>query len=407
MCISLHRPTQHAYVTAGPAGGPYNTPMPTLREMCAAQAAWLTDTTAHLARLESPSGDREALDRCGDAVAALLTERGARVERRGLEGTAAHLVATMGDGPAQVLLLGHIDTVWPIGTLATMPVDIRDGRLHGPGTFDMKAGVAIAVLAAAIAHPRLSRVRVRFLFTTDEEIGSRTSRALIEAEARASEAVLVFEPALPGGVLKKARKGVGTFRVDAHGISAHAGIAPQDGASAITEMARQVLALDGLQAPARGTTINTGLVSGGTRSNVIAEHAQAEVDVRVAESAEQARIERAFAGLASSDPRVRLEWRGGFERPPLERGPHVQGLFALARAAGAAIGLDVREGATGGASDGNFTAALGIPTLDGLGANGDGAHARHEHVDIATLSDRAALAAALLLALDAQPASPP
>ena len=166
-------------------------------------------------------------------------------------------------------------------------------------------------------------------------------------------------------------------------------------------MARQVLALDALQAPARGTTLNTGRVAGGSRSNVVAEHAEADVDVRVAEASEQERIERAFATLAAVDPRVRLAWSGGFSRPPLERGPHVQRLFALARDAGAAIGLDVREGATGGASDGNFTAALGVPTLDGLGAIGDGAHARHEHVDIASLADRAALAAAILLALDA------
>ena len=214
--------------------------------------------------------------------------------------------------------------------------------------------------------------------------------------------MLVFEPALPGGVLKTARKGVGTYRLDVRGISAHAGIAPEAGASAITELALQILAMHALQAPERGTTINAGVVAGGSRSNVVAEHAQAEIDVRVSEADEQARIEQAFAALAPHDPRVRLAWQGGFERPPLERGPHVQRLFALAREAGETLGLDVREGATGGASDGNFTAALGVPTLDGLGAIGDGAHARHEHVEIASLSDRAALAAAILLAIDAR-----
>ncbi len=377
---------------------------PTMRDLrgaCLARASWLLDTAKQLARIESPSGDAAALDQCGNAVAGLLEGIGATVERVAQAGTGAHLLGTLGAGRSQVLLLGHLDTVWPVGTLATMPVEVRDGRLFGPGTFDMKAGLAIAMLAASIAAPSLQRVHVRLLVTTDEEIGSATSRALIEAEARSSDAVLVFEPALPGGVLKTARKGVGTFHLEARGIPAHAGIAPQDGASAITEIARQVLALEALEAPARGTTINTGRLAGGSRSNVVAEYAEAEIDVRVAEAGEQARIERAFRELAPTDARVRLDWRGGFSRPPLEPGPHVQRLYALARDAGAAIGLDVRAGSTGGASDGNFTAAIGVPTLDGLGAVGYGAHARHEHVEIASLPDRAALAAAILVAIDA------
>ena len=371
-----------------------------IMDACASRADWLVETTAALARIESPSGDTDALDQCGEAIAAHLGAAGAIVDRLP-RSSGAHLRATLGQGPRQVLLLGHFDTVWPVGTLAQMPVEMRDGRLHGPGTFDMKAGVAIAILAASIASAHLRDLRVRFLFTTDEEVGSTSSRALIEAEARASGAVLVFEPALPGGVLKTARKGVGTYRLELQGVSAHAGIAPEAGASAITELARQILAIEALQAPERGTTINTGIVAGGSRSNVVAEHAEADIDVRVSESSEQARIGRAFAVLAPQDPRVRIALRGGFERPPLERGPHVQRLFALARKAGASIGLHVREGATGGASDGNFTAALGVPTLDGLGAIGDGAHARHEHVEVASLSDRAALAAAILLAIDA------
>lgn len=374
-----------------------------LRATCADRREWMVESIGDLVRLESPSGDVAALDRCGDAIAALLHTAGALVQRLPRTGAGAHLRATLGSGTRQVLLLGHFDTVWPIGTLAQMPVAVRDGRLHGPGAFDMKAGLVIAILAATVAAPHLRDLQVRCLFTTDEEIGSNSSRALIEEEARASAAVLVFEPALPGGGLKTARKGVGTFRLDLHGVSAHAGIAPADGASAITEMARQVLALERLQAPARGTTINAGLISGGSRGNVIAERAQAEFDVRVSDAAEQRRIEQAFAALTSVDPRVRLAWTGAFERPPLERGPHVQRLFALAREAGAQMGLEVREGATGGASDGNFTAALGVPTLDGLGAIGDGAHARHEHVDVASLPDLAALAAGILLAIDAQP----
>jgi glutamate carboxypeptidase len=375
-------------------------PFVTLRPAAAARAGWIVDTIAALARIESPSGDVPALERCGRAIIALLHEAGASVEAIPHGTAGAHLRATFGTADRQVLLIGHFDTVWPIGSLANMPVEIRDGRLHGPGTFDMKAGLVLAVLAARLAVPALRRLRVRCLFTTDEEVGSATSRDLIEAEARRSDAVLVFEPALPGGVLKTARKGVGTFRLDVHGVSAHAGIAPETGASAITELARQVLAMHALQAPARGTTINPGVIGGGSRSNVVAEHAHAEIDVRVSALAEQARIEEALAGLSPADQRVRLAWSGGFDRPPLERGPHVQRLFALAQQAGAALGLDVREGSTGGASDGNFTAALGVPTLDGLGAIGDGAHARHEHVEIASLPDRAALGAAILIALD-------
>lgn len=376
--------------------------LPDLRAACAARATWLVETTAALARIESPSGDPAALGRCADAIAALLEDGGGRVERLAAPGVGEHLRATIGTGDRQILLLGHFDTVWPSGTIDRMPVEIRDGRLYGPGTFDMKAGLLIAILAADMARAGLRRTRVRCLFTADEEVGSRSSRTLIEAEAHNSEAVLVFEPALPGGALKTGRKGVGTFGLEAHGVSAHAGIAPQDGASAILELARQVVALAALQAPDRGTTINTGTIAGGTRTNVVAEQAAIDVDVRVASTDEQHRIERAWAALAPVDRRVRLVRTGGFERPPLERGPHVASLFATAREAGAALGIDVREGATGGASDGNFTAALGVPTLDGLGATGDGAHARHEHVDIAALPDRAALAAALLLALDAR-----
>lgn len=371
-----------------------------IRQACAERRDWLVATIADLAGIESPSGDVAALGRCGRRIAALLEEAGASVERLPHPDAGAPLRATLGEGGRRVVLLGHFDTVWPVGTTSQMPVEIRDGRLHGPGTLDMKAGLVIAMLAGALAAPRLRTLQLRYLFTTDEEVGSQTSRALIEDEARRSDAVLVFEPSLPGGALKTARKGVGTFRLEAHGISAHAGIAPQDGASAITEMARQILALQALQASERGTTINTGVVSGGSRSNVVAEFAAADIDVRVAQADERARIEQAVAAITSHDSRVRVQWSGGFERPPLERGPHVARLFALARSAGERLGLEVREGSTGGASDGNFTAALGVPTLDGLGADGEGAHARHEHVDIASLPDRVALAAAVLIALD-------
>ncbi len=377
-----------------------------LRAEARARQDWMVDAITALARIESPSGDDAALARCADAVMGMLRECSAapfdsHQDSPGGEFSRSLMAAASlrSDG-RRVLLLGHFDTVWPVGTLATMPVEIRDGRLYGPGTFDMKAGLVIAGLAAALAAPHLRTIGVDILFTSDEEVGSVASRAAIEAAARESIAVLVFEPSLPGGVLKTARKGIGTFRLDAHGVAAHAGVAPQDGASAVTEIARQVLALQALEDPARGTTINTGVISGGTRTNVIAEHASIEVDVRVSERAEQARIEAAWDALRAHDPRVVLTRHGGFDRPPMERGPQSRALYELARHAGASMGIDVAEGSTGGASDGNFTAALGIPTLDGLGADGDGAHARHEHVVIESLTDRAALAAAILLALD-------
>jgi glutamate carboxypeptidase len=240
---------------------------------------------------------------------------------------------------------------------------------------------------------------MQFLATSDEEVGSATSRAVIESMAQAATAVLVLEPALPGGVLKTARKGVGEFEIVAHGVSAHAGVDPGAGASAVHELARQIVAVQALSDPARGLSVNVGVVEGGTRSNVVAERARAAVDVRVSRLADAAGIEAALHRLAPQDPRVRLEVRGAVNRPPMERTPGVARLFETARRVGQELGVDVREGMTGGASDGNFTAALGVPTLDGLGATGDGAHALHEHVVVADLPVRAALVAGLLLRL--------
>jgi glutamate carboxypeptidase len=363
------------------------------------ERAWTVSLLRGLAEIESPSTDRAALERCAARLAAACRETGARVRREAGAPTADHVVAEWPGQGRPILLLGHFDTVWPVGQLVRMPVRQVDGRLHGPGVLDMKAGLAIAltamkVLVASVPEP--SRPPVTLLATSDEETGSATSRPVIEALARASAAALVLEPAIPGGALKTARKGVGEFEVRVHGVAAHAGADPSAGASAVHELARQVAAMTALADPAAGLSVNVGVIEGGTRSNVVAEQARARVDVRVSRAADGARIEAALNALRPLDPRVRLEVRGGINRPPMERGPGVAALFALARDVARSWGEDLTEGATGGASDGNFTAALGVPTLDGLGGVGDGPHALHEHAIVDFLPRRAALLAGLL-----------
>jgi glutamate carboxypeptidase len=281
-----------------------------------------------------------------------------------------------------------------------MPLREHDGRLHGPGIFDMKAGIAAAMLAMRALRDRHGVTpHVVMLWTTDEEIGSGTSRALIEETARASSAVLVLEPSLPGGAAKTSRKGVGEFELIVHGVSAHAGLDPGKGASAVHELARLVLALEALQDPDRGITINVGVISGGSRTNVIADRASAGIDVRVQTMDDAARLEGAIRGLRPTRSSIRLEVSGGVGRPPLERSAAVIRLYEQARQVAAAFGGDLREGAAGGGSDGNFTGALGVPTLDGLGPEGDGAHAVHEHVLLDNLSWRGAFLAGLIESL--------
>jgi glutamate carboxypeptidase len=242
--------------------------------------------------------------------------------------------------------------------------------------------------------------RIVMLWTTDEEIGSDTSRTTIEAEARASDAVLVVEPSLPGGAVKTHRKGCGEFTVTARGVAAHAGIDPRKGASAIHELAHQILVLEGLQDLERGISLNVGQIEGGTRGNVVAERASAVVDVRVPTMADAARIERAVRGLSPRNPKVALEIHGGVGRPPMERTAGTGRLYEKARAVAAELGRDLAEGGTGGGSDGNFTAAIGIPTIDGLGPDGDGAHAVHEYVLLGELPWRAAFLAGLAVRLN-------
>jgi glutamate carboxypeptidase len=366
-------------------------------EFCRAKQDWALDALRRLVRQESPTDDPAAVNRCGAALERLLRDVGARVERLSQTHTGDHLRAELGTGPGQVLILGHFDTVWPVGQLERMPLDERDGRLYGPGVYDMKGGLTIALLAMrALAESGPPPRRIVCLFTTDEEVGSGTSRALIEREALRSEAVLVLEPALPGGGLKTWRKGVGEFCLEVQGVPAHAGADPDKGASAIVELAHQIAQLEALNDCARGISVNVGVISGGTRSNVVAERATAIVDVRMVRQEDAAGTEQAIRGLRPRDARVSLAIGGGMNRPPMERLEGAVRLFGLAREAGRAIGIELEEGGTGGASDGNFTAALGVPTLDGLGAVGDGAHALHEHVVIESIPVRAALLVGLI-----------
>ena len=376
-----------------------------LRDFCEREEGWLLETVETLVGLESPTTDKAAVDRCGAELARRMTALGATVRAIGTVGRGDHLVArvpgsTQTEAAKPVLILGHFDTVWPFGQLERMPLERRDGRLHGPGVFDMKAGIGIALLAVrALAAAGVPHRPITLLWTTDEEVGSGTSRALLEAEALASEAVLVLEPSLPGGAVKTSRKGCGEYHLSIEGVAAHAGIDPRAGASAIHELARQVLAIEQLQDLDRGVSVNVGVVAGGSRPNVTAERATAVIDVRVPTAADAARVDAGFRSLTPSNPRIRLSLTGGIDRPPLERTAGVARLYEQARRVAASLGIDLAEGGTGGGSDGNFTAALGIPTLDGLGAVGDGAHALHEHVELGALARRAALVAGLLASL--------
>ena len=370
---------------------------------CDRDRAWLIDLVRALVECESPSTDRAALDACAAMVASRADAEGASVERAAAGSAAAdHVLARWpGDG-VPILILGHCDTVWPVGQIARMPVHEEGGRLYGPGIFDMKAGLGIGLLAIRTLVGQLPvarRPRVTLLVTTDEEVGSGSSRRLIERLALESSAVLVLEPSLAGGAVKTARKGVGEFDIELTGVSSHAGVDPGGGASAISELARVIARIEALADHSRGLFINVGVVEGGTRPNVVAELASARVDVRVSRLGDLAVIEAAFAALRSVDPRVALRVSGGMNRPPMVRSAGVARLYELARRVARVLGRELGEGATGGGSDGNFTAALGVPTLDGLGATGDGAHALHEHVIVNDLPWRSALLAAVMARL--------
>jgi glutamate carboxypeptidase len=405
-------------------------PMRSLSRELHIQQAAMVRLLGRMVRCESPSFDKGAVDRFGRLVAAEWRKRGAQVEflRRRLRGNHLRVTLWLGRGlPAgarlgraqagrprgQILVLGHLDTVYALGTLERMPFRVARGRACGPAALDMKSGLVIALFAVdalrRTAVPGRSRAglggwgwrkRIVLLFTTDEEIGSQSSRRLIESEARRSDAVLVVEPASGlDGRLKTARKGVGEVELRVTGRAAHAGINPQDGVNAVHELAIQIARILRFNDPSRGITVNVNVAEGGTRSNVIAERARALVDLRITRAEDGPRLERKLRALRPALEGAQLEVRGGINRPPMKRTPAVAALFRQAARLGVEMGLKLKESSTGGGSDGNFTAALGIPTLDGLGGVGAGAHSPGEFVMVRALPERAALVAGLLASL--------
>jgi glutamate carboxypeptidase len=358
-----------------------------------------------LVECESPSDDPAAVARFAELVCDKVSGIG-RAQRLPGGRFGPHLqcefVLPWSRQEGQVLVLGHSDTVYPYGTLRSMPFKEEDGRLWGPGVLDMKAGI-VSILFAVRALRELDlmvRRKIVMQLNSDEEVGSESSRPLTEESARRSVAVLVLEPGLGlDGKLKTARKGVGDYTVTVRGRAAHAGLDFPAGASAILELARQLQAIAAFTRLERGITVNPGLIRGGTRSNVVPAEASADVDIRVVHMRDARALDRKFHRLRPVDKRCTIEVSGGLNRPPMERTAASNRLFRTAHGLAAELGIDLQEALSGGGSDGNFTAALGIPTLDGLGPVGEGAHAPHESILIDRLADRAALLAKLLLAL--------
>jgi glutamate carboxypeptidase len=375
-----------------------NSIMPDLVRVVTANEGRLRSRLRQLVEVESPSEDKAGVENAINVVQEWLKSLKTQLKR--------HKNAHFGDvlevrfGPARskrgrLMLLGHLDTVWPLGTLKSMPWREADGKLYGPGVLDMKAGVVMAIEAMeALTTLDLARP-VTLLLNSDEEVGSRFSRRITEQIASTCAAVFVLEPAQVLAY-KTARKGVGHFNLHVKGIASHAGVDFENGHSAVLEMSKLIQKVSAFTDLQRGLTVNAGVIHGGTRSNVIAAECSAEVDVRIAKAKDAARVERMFKTLKTFDRHCKLTVSGGINRPPMERKPGIVALFRQAKRLAAEIGIDLQEAATGGGSDGNFTAALGIPTLDGMGAVGAGAHAAHEHVVAKHLVERTALLAGML-----------
>jgi glutamate carboxypeptidase len=360
-----------------------------------------------LVRAESPSDNKAAVDACMALAAAHARRLGGRVKRHRQHDFGDVLEARFGpksrSGKAhRVLLLGHLDTVWPLGTLEAMPCRASGGRLFGPGVLDMKAGVAMAFTAIEMLVEAGSLNReIVLLLNSDEEVGSPVSRPITEQLAQECGAVFVLEPA-QGLAYKTARKGTGNFRIDVHGVAAHAGVDFEKGANALVELARAIETVTGWTDVKRGLTVSVGVAGGGTKSNVIPADAWAEVDVRIARRADGPRIEKKFAALKAKDKRRSLTVTGGINRPPMERTRGTVRMYRQARTLAEELDFALDEAATGGASDGNFTSALGVPTLDGMGAVGEGTHARHESIVLEQLAPRTALLAGMLAGRERQ-----
>lgn len=361
----------------------------------------MLQTLQRLVETESPSDNKAAVDELGSYLAQEFERLGGRVTIHRIENFGNHLQVEFPGRSRQkpVMLLGHFDTVWPLGTLSKMPFRVADGRAYGPGSLDMKTGIVMLMYALrALNELRIADHRpVTVLLDTDEEIGSASSRGLIESLARQCEAVLVLEPAQgTQGALKTSRKGVGAYTIRVHGRASHAGVDFEKGHSAILELARQILEVSKFTDVSRGITVNPGVVYGGTRTNVVAAEASVDVDIRIARVADAGELEQKFSALRSFDPHCRLELAGGLNRPPMERTQGTVRLLEAAQELAKSLGMVLGESATGGGSDGNFTSALGIPTLDGLGAVGEGAHAAHECIFLEQLPLRTALLAGLI-----------
>ena len=374
----------------------------------------IVSTIRELVEIESPSDNKAAADRAAEAVAHRFSQLGGEVRIHQAKDFGNHLqVDFAGDSNAKpVLLLGHYDTVYPLGTLATMPCRAVGDKLTGPGVLDMKSGIALMLHALAALqdwhkqdlHKEAwhggSPRPVTVLLVSDEEVGSDSSRSITESLAKEAAAVLVLEPSYGSqGAVKTARKGVGEYLVKVTGKASHAGLDFQKGANAILELARQIERISSFTELKRGLTVNVGIVSGGSRTNVVPAEAAAQVDVRIARIKDAAGIDKKLRSLRPSNRKCKIEITGGINRPPMERTAGVAALYAQAAAVARELGWKLGEAAVGGGSDGNFTASMGIPTLDGLGAVGDGAHAPHEHILISELPRRAALIAGLIEAV--------
>lgn len=369
----------------------------------ACRRANVVELTRSLVETESPSGDEEG----SKAVVSLLagaaeTIEGVTVERLPSLNYGEHVRIASGSSQSQpVVIIGHTDTVHPRGSILERPWRIADGKAFGPGVFDMKANCALGleVMRAFAEMNLLEKHAVVLLLMCDEEAGSLTGRAIVEAEARKAKAVLVVEPPAPGGKIKTGRKGTGIFSMHVRGRAAHAGLEPEKGASAILEACRQTVRLHEFNALGGGIRVNVGVIHGGTVSNVVAAEAHAEIDARFSTAEEAATIDAALRSLTPFDERVQLTITGGINRPPLERSAQVIGLFERAKEIAASLGFELEETQVGGASDGNFAAAVGAPVLDGLGIDGDGAHAAHEHILLEDIPRRGALLAGLIASL--------
>jgi glutamate carboxypeptidase len=354
-----------------------------------------------LVRAESPSGDKAAVDACGILVSEQAQTLGGRVKLHRQRGFGDVVEARFGPrrrkgDSKRILLLGHIDTVWPLGTLKNMPCRVAEGRLWGPGTLDMKAGVAMAFTAIEmLIEASLLDGEIVLLLNSEEEVGSPVSRPITERLAQHCSAVYVLEPA-QGLAYKTARKGTGNWRIDIKGVGAHPGIDFEKGVSALRELAHVVHTVSGWTDLKRGLTVSVGLAGGGSKTNVIPAEAWAEVDVRIGRRVDGPRIERKFERLKPADKRCSITVTGGINRPPMERKRGTVALYRQAHALAAELGFALEEAATGGASDGNFTSALGVATLDGMGAVGEGAHAAHESILLEHLAPRTALLAGML-----------